>query len=231
MAAYYNEIEPYAAAWLRNLIRMGVIPAGEVDERDIHDVQPADLVGFSQCHFFAGIAGWAVALRRAEWPDDRHVWTASSPCQFKSSAARARNVAADLWPPFFRLVVARSPLVLFGEQVANARGWFDGVCDDLEGVGYAIGAAVLPACSVGQDHQRDRLYFVGHADSHGESIVPINDEVAWLQRYRGVSRSVGATDGFSVDLAQMCAFGNAIVPPLAKEFIEAYMSTQEPDHE
>ena len=33
--AYYNEFDPMAAAWLRELIKAGLIPDGEVDERSI----------------------------------------------------------------------------------------------------------------------------------------------------------------------------------------------------
>ena len=47
MAAYYNEIEPFAAAWLRNLIAAGHIAPGDVDERSITDVQPTDLRGYT----------------------------------------------------------------------------------------------------------------------------------------------------------------------------------------
>lgn len=35
---YYNEIDPFAAQWLRNLIAAGHIAPGEVDERSIEDV-------------------------------------------------------------------------------------------------------------------------------------------------------------------------------------------------
>ena len=73
--AYYNEIDPKAAAWLRELIKAGHIAHGEVDERDIRDVSPAELHGFAQCHFFAGIGVWSYALRGAGWADDRPVWT------------------------------------------------------------------------------------------------------------------------------------------------------------
>lgn len=54
MAVFYNEIDPFAAQWLRNLIQAGHLPDGEVDERSIVDVSPDDLKGFRQCHFFAG---------------------------------------------------------------------------------------------------------------------------------------------------------------------------------
>ena len=62
-AFYYNEFDPHAAQWIRNLIAAGHLPAGEVDERSIVDVSPADLAGFRQCHFFAGVGGWPLALR------------------------------------------------------------------------------------------------------------------------------------------------------------------------
>ena len=67
MTAYYNEIEPYAAEWLCNLIAEGLIAPGDVDERSIEEVSPDELEGYTQCHFFAGIGGWGHALRLAGW--------------------------------------------------------------------------------------------------------------------------------------------------------------------
>jgi DNA (cytosine-5)-methyltransferase 1 len=68
MTAYYNEHDPFAAAWLRELIADGLIAPGEVDERSIEDVRPDELAGFVQCHFFAGIGVWSLALRQAGVP-------------------------------------------------------------------------------------------------------------------------------------------------------------------
>jgi DNA (cytosine-5)-methyltransferase 1 len=56
--AYYNEFNPAAAAWLRELIVRHLIAPGDVDTRSITEVQPDDLRGYAQCHFFAGIGGW-----------------------------------------------------------------------------------------------------------------------------------------------------------------------------
>ena len=168
---YYNEIDDYAATWIENLILDGLLPDGKVDRRSIVDVHPSDLEGFTQCHFFAGIGGWALAARLAGWPDDRELWTGSPPCQPFSVAGKGRAQADDrhLWPHLFRLARARRPAVLMGEQVAAAVGkdWLDGVFADLEGVGYACGATVVPACAVNAPHRRDRLWFVAHSDDAG----------------------------------------------------------------
>jgi|HubBroStandDraft_1064217.scaffolds.fasta_scaffold306654_2 hypothetical protein len=56
-----------------------LIPAGEIDCRSIRHVKPAQLAGFQQCQFFAGIGGWAFALALAGWPEDRPVDTALFP--------------------------------------------------------------------------------------------------------------------------------------------------------
>jgi len=86
--SYYNEIDPYAAQWLRNLIEAGHIARGVVDTRSIVDVRADDIRGFTQAHFFAGIGGWSLAARLAGWPDDRPVWTGSCPCQGFSAAGK-----------------------------------------------------------------------------------------------------------------------------------------------
>lgn len=100
MAAYYNEFDPFAAQWLRNLIKAGHIADGEVDERSIVDVEPSDLRGFTQCHFFAGIGGWSLALRMAGWPDSRPVWTGSPPASPSAQqASNSEQTTSDTLPP------------------------------------------------------------------------------------------------------------------------------------
>jgi len=179
MSAYYNEIEPFAAQWLRNLISKGLIADGEVDERSIADVKPDDLIGFTQCHFFAGIGVWSYALRCAGWSDDRPVWTGSCPCQPFSSAGKGKGFDDErhLFPHFHWLISQCRPELVFGEQVANKAGesWFDIVQVDLAGEGYTAGLVVFPACGVGAPHQRKRLYWVAEntlVDTTGKRAQP-----------------------------------------------------------
>jgi len=167
MTAYYNEIDKYAADWLRNLIAAGHIAPGDVDERDIQDVHPGDLKPYTQCHFFAGIGVWSHALRRAGWPDDRPVWTGSCPCQPFSTAGKglAFDDERHLWPAWHHLIKERRPPTVLGEQVAgkDADAWVDLVHDDMEALAYAFGAVPFPAAGIGAPHIRDRLYWVAHA--------------------------------------------------------------------
>lgn len=171
---YYNENNPKAAAWLQVLIDEGTIPGGKIDARSIADVRAADLRGFSQCHFFAGIGGWAEALRLAGYvTSDRIVWTASLPCQPFSIAGSGRGTDDErhLWPVFAELVRAGQPAIVFGEQVASPAGrkWFAGISADLEGMAYQVAGADIS--TAGAPHIRQRLYWfacrLGYADRKG----------------------------------------------------------------
>ena len=160
---YYNDSDPAAAEWLRELVAERLIPDGDVDTRDIISVAASDLKGYTQCHFFAGIGGWSLALQLAGWPEDKPVWTGSCPCQPFSVAGKQLGTSddRDLWPTFFRLIDERKPEFVFGEQVENAirHGWLDRIFADLEGENYAVGSVVLGAHSVGSPHKRQRLYW------------------------------------------------------------------------
>lgn len=172
MTAFYNEPDPYAAAWLRNLIVAGHIAPGIVDERPIQEIEPRELMRYTQCHFFAGIGIWSLALRRAGWPDDQPIWTGSCPCQPFSAAGQRKGISDErhLWPTWFKLIDQCKPSIVVGEQVASkdGLGWLDLVSADMEAAGYAFGASDLCAAGFGGAHIRQRLYFVGLADDESE---------------------------------------------------------------
>jgi len=190
---YYNENAPFAAQWLRELIKSGLIPAGDVDERSIEDVLPNDLKPYVQCHFFAGIGGWPRALQLAGWPKDQPVWTGSVPCKPFSTAGKRAGFAdkRHLWPSFFWLICQCCPPVIFGEQVSTkiALEWWDLVASDLENANYATAAADLPAASVGAAHRRDRLFWVGHSNRAGRQWQRPAQSARW--QYSPVSSRSG----------------------------------------
>jgi len=274
---YYNEIDPYAAQWLRNLIAAKLIPDGHVDERSIKEVQADDLKGFTQCHFFAGIAGWSLALQIAGWPATQPVWTGSCPCQPFSLAGKQKGFADDrhLWPVWVDLIAKCRPPVVFGEQVASAADWLRLVRSDLEAVGYAVGAIPIEAACANADQLRDRFWFVaggGGARLEGMSSEPRDDGPELTTAERGGIRPMVSAPGFGwgegwtehelrsggitaavasigsrqviecpggkwrtlppsrvrwlgngipARVAKLRAFGNAIVPQVAAEFIQA----------
>jgi len=263
MPAYYNEIDSYCCEWLENLMAAGHIPMGWIDDRPIQRVSPEELANYTQCHFFAGIGGWAYALRLSGWLAERPVWTGSCPCQPFSAAGQRRGIDDErhLWPEFLRLIHLRRPSVVLGEQVASRDGrrWLSGVQLDLEALGYAVGATDLCAAGVGAPHIRQRLYWVGSrmADSYQtgrQSSAPVPREPTTGNTPTGQSEQLGPSGfwsgydllpcldgksrrvepgtfplahGIPARMGKLRAYGNAIVPQVAAEFIKAYLWADE----
>lgn len=253
---YYNEIDPFAAAWLEKLIDAGHIAYGVVDRRSIEDVLPNDLKEFTQCHFFAGIGVWSYALRQARWSDERPVWTGSCPCQPFSAAGRGAGTSDErhLWPAFYHLIEQCRPATVFGEQVASKAGleWFDIVQNDLERADYTLGVADLCAASVGAPHIRQRLFWLADPDSDGSYTPPRHEtkqgkdrsenwllkrsgeglwNADWVECKDGKKRPVEPgtfplVDGATNRVGRLRGYGNAIVAPLAQVFIETFMEVK-----
>lgn len=216
---YYNEFDPKAAVWIQQLIDDKQIPYGYVDSRSILEVQPSDLRGFTQCHFFAGVGGWSLALRLAAWPPSRPIWTASLPCQPFSTAGKQRGTDDErhLAPTFLELVRQCNPPIVIGEQVASKLArtdWLPGIRLEFEALDYSFGATDL--CSpcageigegrivrgdqesweriiIGPPHIRQRLYWV--ADRRMEHAQGKRESAV----AEGARQGVLLTDGPSCD--------------------------------
>jgi DNA (cytosine-5)-methyltransferase 1 len=252
VTAFYNEIDPYCAQWLRNLIDAGHIAPGVVVERSIEDITPNELREYTQCHFFAGIGVWSYALRIAGWPDDRPVWTGSCPCQPFSAAGKGHGFADErhLWPAWFHLIRECRPGVVFGEQVASrdGLGWLDLVQADLEGAGYASGAVDLCAAGVGAPHVRQRAFFIADAGSFGSPRPSATGSAGQsgqggafgAEDLRGVydrpftpgSRHPQpllrkGDDGYSSAVGRLRAYGNSIHAEATASVISAYMEARQ----
>ena len=199
MSAYYNEIDPYAASWLRELIKAGHIADGVVDERSISDVRPEELFEFTQCHFFAGIGIWSHALRSAGWEDDRPVWTGSCPCQPFSQSGTRKGVLDErhLWPHWHHLIAECRPSTIFGEQVASkdGLGWLDLVQADMEGEDYAFGAFDMCSAGWGAPHIRQRLWFVADSGDTGSQGRVSGRSDTQRQDQHGHAGRDGTVDG------------------------------------
>jgi DNA (cytosine-5)-methyltransferase 1 len=209
LSAYYNEFDSKAAATLRELITEGLIAPGDVDERSIDDVRPADLRGYTQVHLFAGFGIWSLAFRLAGWPDSRPVWSASCPCQPFSAAGKGAGFADErhLWPSAFWLLQHGKPagVPVYGEQVASPDGmrWLDLVRADLETIGHACWSTVLASAGFGAPIIRQRSYWMGvervacsDGGVAGNGRIQRGGEHGFVADDGGFVRVAGSGDGF-----------------------------------
>ncbi|HHX8590847.1 TPA: DNA cytosine methyltransferase [Vibrio alginolyticus] len=251
--AYYNEIDPFAAQWLENLMSKNLIAQGVVDKRSVEDVSPDELREFTQCHFFAGVGVWSHALRKSGWDDSRSVWTGSCPCQPFSSAGKGNGFTDErhLWPAWFHLIEQCKPTTIFGEQVASKDGltWLDLVQSDLEAAGYTNAALDLCAAGFGAPHIRQRLWFVANSESErwlrsenppaktgrlsSEERSIVNgfwENAEWRGCRDGKLRSFESgsfplANGIAGRVGRLRAYGNAINAEVATAFISAYQES------
>jgi DNA (cytosine-5)-methyltransferase 1 len=87
---YYNEFDPKAAAWLRELIKDGLIPDGEVDERSITMYEQMTFEDLPNV-IFRGVGGWSLALQMAGIQENFPCWTGTVPASHIAMQGNAKN--------------------------------------------------------------------------------------------------------------------------------------------
>ena len=107
------------------------------------------------------------------WRDTtRLICQGGFPCQPYSAAGKrlGKEDSRHLWPEMLRVIQECRPDAIVGENVSGIVSWdgglvFEEVQTDLEAEGYEVQAVVVPACSVGAPHRRDRVWFVANSKS------------------------------------------------------------------
>jgi DNA (cytosine-5)-methyltransferase 1 len=101
--------------------------------------------------------------------------TGGFPCQPFSQAGKRKGAADDrfLWPEMLRVIREFLPTWVVAENVRGITTQehgvvFERVCADLENAGYEVQPIIIPACSVGAPHRRDRVWFIANRKSERE---------------------------------------------------------------
>jgi DNA (cytosine-5)-methyltransferase 1 len=105
------------------------------------------------------------------WPSQRigcDIITGGFPCQPFSKAGFRAGQKDDryLWPAMLSVVEKERPTWVVGENVFGIiKMALDQVLSDLEAIGYATRAFIVPACAVDAQHRRERIWIMAHAGS------------------------------------------------------------------
>lgn len=176
------------------------------------------------------------------------------PCQPFSEAGKRKGKEDDrfLWPEMLRVIREIRPAFVVCENVNGiiSLGLGD-VLTSLEDTGYITETFVIPACGVGAQHRRDRVWIIAYQDSQsdkslngnsrsrklGSNHVPFTEyERCEEQRFTGKFQSDpvvpngrwgdksgfrGGTYGVPNRVDRIKSLGNAIVPQVAYEIFKA----------
>lgn len=184
-----------------------------------------------------------------KWRGSVDIISGGFPCQPYSTAGKRKGKDDErhLWPEMLRAIREAQPSFVVGENVRGLINWdgglvFDEVHTDLEAEGYEVAPFLIPACSVGAPHKRDRIWFVAYSESNGLQNALSHRK---LERGRPRQRNkpptwdafpsspliCGGSDGLPAELDGITvskwreetvkAYGNAIVPQVAHEIFKA----------
>ena len=139
-----------------------------------------------RCEWQVEIDDYARRVLKKHWPDvPKHkdvrnvgrknlkpvdVICGGFPCQPHSLAGKQKGAADDrhIWPEYFRIVTELNPAFVVGENVPGLiHTELDNIISDLEGAGYEVATFDIPACGVGANHRRHRLFIVAYCHGRG----------------------------------------------------------------
>lgn len=179
--------------------------------------------------------------------------TGGFPCQPFSRAGLRRGTEddRDLWPEMFRIIRETKPHWIIGENVAGfVEMELERTCVDLENEGYEVAPPlIIPACAVGANHRRDRVWIVSHSQRPGcqghngeRQLCSIEDTTQpelgagmfiGRDNWEGHCRGIRERDGIPTTMARPAVkgYGNAIVPQVAAEIMRAIKQTDDQLHQ
>jgi len=135
--------------------------------------------------------------------------TGGFPCQPFSHAGKRKGTDDNryLWPEMLRVIREFRPRWVVGENVAgiismeNGRT-LDRILTDLEDSGYNTETFLIPACSVGAWHRRDRIWIVGYkvreperSGSKSDRVQNVSDTISERRCSRNAERQYGENVG------------------------------------
>lgn len=192
---------------------------------------------------FCEIDPFCQKVLKKHWPDVPIVedikkfngkeWTGTTlltggfPCQpFSTASSGKRKGKADdryLWPEMLRIISEAKPTWVLGENVVGiSRMALKQVVSDLEAIQYEVCPVFnIPACAVGFNHKRERLWICAYSDCSGQPIVPINEKTQMLPECESRTGRMGENYGVPNRVDRLRALGNAIVPQVAYHIIKA----------
>jgi DNA (cytosine-5)-methyltransferase 1 len=166
-------------------------------------------------------------------PEHTGIVSGGFPCQTFSLAGKG-EMDLSLWKEMLRVIQDVSPRWVIAENVfgivSRKQGMaLESVCVDLENEGFTVfPPLILPACSVGAPHKRDRVWIVANSTgsmSQGCNIRPGQIQPwgsSWGKDWQEVaSEFYRVDDGLSHRVDRITALGNAIVPQVAYEIFKA----------
>lgn len=174
--------------------------------------------------------------------------TGGYPCQPFSTAGKRKGAddPRHLWPEMFRVIQQARPTWVVCENVAgHITMGLDAVLSDMESLGYAGQAVVIPACAKDAPHERKRVWIIFNSDSvdaigverpSGEDFQTKERETSQGEQERDdrfvklepraitprgdtYARALRIMDGIPNRVDRNKALGNAIVPQVAYEIL------------